>query len=287
VENREEKHMSNWKRYLVGIDGSDPAKEALRCALEMAGRFGGTVTLINVVDQEKVTGQMITPGMPYAPIDIKPLDYYRELQETLVENGKKALDDAGRIAAQTGVEWVSKQTMGLPGDVLSRMAKSHDALFLGERGLTDLVEKGLGKEVLNVARHCPRPVMVVEKFHKFGKVLLAYDGSPEAAKALKVAVDFTGKHGYEFHLLTVSEPQRAGETTLAEAKEYLGAHGVNVEYHLREGEPAETILKSAAEFGCGFIMMGAFGHRTFHDMVFGSTAERVLNESNRPVLLAK
>jgi nucleotide-binding universal stress UspA family protein len=279
--------MCNWKRYLVGIDGSKPATEALRCALEMAGRFGGKVTLINVVDQAKVTQQMIIPDIPYAPIDIRPLEFYRELQDQLVENGKKALDDAGKIATEAGVEWTAQQTMGLPGDVLTRYAKAHDGLFLGERGLTDTVKKGPGRDVLHVAAHSPRPVMVVEKFHMFGKVLLAYDGSPEAAKALRVAADFTGRHGYEFHLVTVSEPQRAGETTLNEAKEYLDAHGANVEYHLREGEPADVILKSAAEFGCGFILMGAFGHRTFHKMIFGSTAEKVLEESNRPVMLAK
>jgi nucleotide-binding universal stress UspA family protein len=253
----------------------------------MAARFGGTVTGLNVVDQERVTQSMVTAGMPYAPIDIKPLEYYSDLQETLVKNGKKALEDAGKIAKEAGVGWVTVQTMGLPGDVLARAAKSHDCLFLGERGVADVEKKGLGKEVLNVARHCPRPVLVAEKFHAFSKVLIAYDGSAEAAKALRVAVDLGGRGGYEFHLLTVSEPQRAGETTLEEARAYLSAHGVKSQYHLIEGEPSDLIIAKAKEFDCGMVLMGAFGHRTLHKLVFGSTAERILIECELPVLLAK
>jgi nucleotide-binding universal stress UspA family protein len=279
--------MSTWKRYLVGIDGSDASKAALRIALEIAGRFKGTVTGMHVVDQEQVTQSMITPGIPYAPIDIKPLEYYNNLQEILVKNGRQALNEAGKIAKEAGVNWVPTQTMGLPGDVLARAAKSHDCLFLGERGRGDVVEKGPGKEVLNVARLCPRPVLVAEKFHPVNNILIAYDGSSESARALRTAVDLGGKGGYEFHLLTVSEPQRAGEVTLEEARAYLDAHGVKVEYHLADGDPSEQIMAKAKEFNCGLILMGAFGHRTFHKMVFGTTAEKILTDCELPVLLAK
>jgi nucleotide-binding universal stress UspA family protein len=279
--------MCTWKRYLVGIDGSEPAKVALRCALEMAGRFGGAVTGLNVVDQERITQSMVTPGMPYAPIDIKPLEYYSNLQDKLVKSGKQALEDAGKIANEAGVKWATQQTMGLPGTILARAAKSHDCLFIGERGLSEPGKKGLGKEVLNVARHCPRPVLVAEKFHTFSKVLIGYDGSPEAAKALRVAIDLGGKGGYEFHLVTVSEPQRTGETTIEEARAYFGAHGVDAKYHLVEGEPSEMIIAKAKEFACGLVMMGAFGHRTLHELVFGSTAQHILVDCELPVLLAK
>jgi len=278
--------MCGWKRYIVGIDGSKPSKAALRIALEIAGRFGGTVTGIHVVDQEEVTQSMVTPGIPYAPIDIKPLEYYSNLQDKLVKKGQKALKEAGIIAKEAGIEWVPTQTMGLPGDILAQAAKSHDCLFLGERGRGDSDKKGPGKEVLNVARHCPRPVLVAEKFHPVNNMLIAYDGSHEAVRALRVAVDFGG-HGYKFHLLTVSEPQRAGEMTMEEARAYLDAHGLDVEYHLVDGEPSEQIPARAKEFGCGLILMGAFGHRSLAQRVFGTTTEHILTECELPVLLAK
>ncbi len=279
--------MCAWKRYLVGIDGGDTSRAALRIAIEIAGRFGGALTGMNVVDQEQVTLSMVTPGIPYAPIDIKPLEYYNELQNKLVKNGLQALEEAGTIAREAGVEWTPIQTMGLPGDVLSRAAKSHDCLFLGEWGKGDTDKKGPGKEVLNVVRHCPRPVLVVEKFHPVSRILIAYDGSPEAAKALRTAADLGGQGGYEFHLVTVSEAQRAGEMTMEEARSYLDAHGLKVQYHLAEGDPSEQITAKAKEFKCGLILMGAFGHRTIHQLVFGTTAEKILTDCELPVLLAK
>jgi len=276
-----------WKRYIVGIDGSDEAKAALKCAIDMAKRFGGAITALNIVDQAKVTQTMMSPGVPYAPIDIKPLSFYAELQEKLTAMGQAALKDAADIAANEKVAFNPVQTMGLPGEILTHAAKSHDCLFIGKRGFSD-DKKALGKEVLHVAKHCPRPVLVADTtFHPIEKVLIAYDGSPEAAHALRVAVELSGKDGYDFHLVTVSEPQRAGETTIDEAREYLTPHGVKVEYHLMSGDPSEQVLFAAAKYGCGMVLMGAFGHRTFWERAFGSTSDKILRECELPILLAK
>jgi len=284
-----------WKRYLVGIDGSDEARTALKCAIDMAKRFSGTITALNIVDQAKVTQSMMSPGVPYAPIDIKPLSFYAELQEKLTAMGQAALKDAAEIAAKEKVGFNQGQTMGLPGDILTHAAKSHDCLFIGKRGFSD-DKKALGKEVLHVAKHCPRPVLVAdEAFHPIEKVLIAYDGSPEAAHALRVAVELGGKGctesggkgGYEFHLVTVSEPQRTGETTIEEAREYLTPHGVKVEYHLMSGDPSEQVLFAAAKYGCSMVLMGAFGHRTFWERAFGSTSNKILRDCKLPILLAK
>jgi nucleotide-binding universal stress UspA family protein len=277
-----------WKKYLVGIDGSGEASAAFACALGMAKRFGGAVTGLNVVDQGKVTASMLTPGMPYAPIDIKPLSFYSELQDRLTAMGKKALDEAAKSASKAGVEFTQEQTMGLPGDILATAVRSYDCLFIGKRGVTEGDMKGFGKEVLHVARHCPRPVLVADKqYDPFDNALIAYDGSPEAARALRVALDLGGKGGYKLHIVTVSEPQRAGETTMNEARSYLAPHGIDAEYHLMSGDPAEQILFAAAKHSCGMVIMGAFGHRTIFERAFGATTEELLRTCKLPVLLGK
>ena len=185
-----------WKRLLVGIDGSDEATVALMCAIDMAKRFGCSVTGLNVVDQGKVTHTMLTPGTPYAPIDIKPLSFYSELQEKLSNIGQNALKAAAEIASKAKVDFAMNQTMGLPGDILTTAVRPYDCLFVGKRGIAEEEKKGIGKEVLNVSKHCPRPVFVAdETFKPIEKVLIAYDGSPEAARALRVAADLSGDGG--------------------------------------------------------------------------------------------
>ncbi len=277
-----------WKKYLAGIDGSNEAVSALKCAIEMAKRFNGTVTGMNIVDQARVTASMMTPGMPYAPIDIKPLSFYSELQDKLSSMGKKALDEAADFASSAKVEFKKEQTMGLPGEILATAVKSHDCLFIGKRGVVEGEMKGLGKEVLHLAKHCPRPVVVADKqFDAFDNVLIAYDGSPEAAKALRVATDLGGKGGFKFHVATISEPQRAGEMTMEEARSYLTAHDVKAEYHLMSGDPSEQILFALAKYECGMVVIGAFGHRTIFERAFGATTEEILRECKLPVLLAR
>jgi nucleotide-binding universal stress UspA family protein len=59
---------------------------------------------------------------------------------------------------------------------------------------------------------------------------------------------------------------------------------VPTEAHIAEGEPHNQILEAAAQHDCELIVMSTHGHTGLKHAILGSTAERVVRLSDRPVL---
>ena len=62
---------------------------------------------------------------------------------------------------------------------------------------------------------------------------------------------------------------------------------MNIERVLREGNPAEEIVRLAGERGCDLIVMGTHGRRRLGRLLMGSVAEQVLRRAPCPVLTVK
>ncbi len=62
-----------------------------------------------------------------------------------------------------------------------------------------------------------------------------------------------------------------------------GDRGVELHSHIRDGQPAETILKTIGEQAIDLVVMGTHG-RTGVERILGSVAEEVVRESPVPVL---
>ncbi len=56
---------------------------------------------------------------------------------------------------------------------------------------------------------------------------------------------------------------------------------------LERGEPAETILRKAAELGCGLVVTGIARGGTLARAVLGTTVERLVRRAPMPVLVVK
>jgi nucleotide-binding universal stress UspA family protein len=63
-----------------------------------------------------------------------------------------------------------------------------------------------------------------------------------------------------------------------------GPEGVQIDYHLAEGKPAEEILRIAAEEKCDLIIMPTHGRTGLRRLLMGSVAEQVVREAACPVL---
>ena len=78
-----------------------------------------------------------------------------------------------------------------------------------------------------------------------------------------------------------------GEEKLAAAKRALAAAKVPFETHILVGPVAESIVKHAKARRCDLIYMGNRGAGAIADAFIGSTASKVLQLSDTPVLLVK
>jgi nucleotide-binding universal stress UspA family protein len=134
------------------------------------------------------------------------------------------------------------------------------------------------------------------------KVLLATDGSEDAALAARAASDICTKAGSELHLIHVwhtipstrfksfirEQLQREGCRLLNEQTAKIeGAYGITCEAHLREGRPAEEIVDFAEEIGANLVVVGSRGLGPVGRFLLGSVAEGVVHNAPCPILLMR
>ncbi len=141
-------------------------------------------------------------------------------------------------------------------------------------------------------KRCPRPILAVPgEPSSFRHVLLAYDGTPKAQEALFVATYLSGRWEIPLTAMSVLEGQGVDSDTLSRAQQYLELHGVAAQYQLIERKNnesvAEAILGVVADSCCDVILMGGYGAGPVVEAVLGSTVDRVLRESPRPVLICR
>ena len=141
------------------------------------------------------------------------------------------------------------------------------------------------------------------------KILVAVDGSKASLDALKNVIEHADLYREQpaIELVTVHRPvpkvrgmgaavgksqidryyQEEGEQTLADAKKLLERAGIPYQAHVLVGEPAEMIVKHCDKIHCDMIAVGAKGRSAIGKMLVGSTATKVLQLSDTPVLLLK
>jgi nucleotide-binding universal stress UspA family protein len=85
-------------------------------------------------------------------------------------------------------------------------------------------------------------------------------------------------HGFDLSDQTREELQRFADTARPTA-------GGRTTLHVRAGSPAPLVAETARAEGADVIVIGSRGMSGLERFVFGSTAERVLRDADRPVLV--
>lgn len=134
------------------------------------------------------------------------------------------------------------------------------------------------------------------------KILLAGEGSEDAALAAKAAVDIARKTGSELHVVHAwhsvpstrfdsyirAQLEQEAQQVLAEQVEGIKGDGGDVaEAHLREGPAADEILDLAEEIGADLIVIGSRGLGPVKRVVLGSVSEGLIHHASRPVLVLR
>jgi nucleotide-binding universal stress UspA family protein len=137
-----------------------------------------------------------------------------------------------------------------------------------------------------ILRRSPRPLLVTPGVTcSLQRAMLAYDGSAKADEALFVATYLAARRQMPLVVVAVNENGRAAAEPLARAEQYLVAHGVEATYVQQSGDVAGMLLAAAVEYECDWLLMGGYGTNRVLEMVIGTELDKVLRQTNRPVLI--
>lgn len=129
------------------------------------------------------------------------------------------------------------------------------------------------------------------KAHAFGKrVLIAWKGTPEAARAVQAAMPFIS--AAEHVRIVVANPRDGLEgedaASLGRLATYLMRHGAKVEAPVVSSswEGPEKMFPSEIEgFNADLLVMGAYSRPRFQEIIFGGMTAAMVRDARIPLLL--
>jgi len=134
------------------------------------------------------------------------------------------------------------------------------------------------------------------------RILVGYDGSKEADKALDVAVDLAkasggqlvvqhvvsvGPEAYEVGIVDLDALEAQLGKMLDAAVEHAREYGVAATKVLSRGDVASTILREAEQRGVDLIVIGSLGRGRMARILMGSVADKLVRAAPLPVLVVR
>lgn len=280
------------KSILIGLDGSPFSHAAVELGLRWAKQLDAMLVGIGIVDEPAVVTHLPSPMVPGLP----PLDPLAEVvgldQRLLHEDQRRVERYLQKFTLQCAEQQVPcklLEDLGAPTERLTEQAQRFDVVMLGRR---TFFHRGSSEELdatlKEVARNCSRPVVTVPNSIRESKcVMVAYDGSPQAARALQ-AFEASGiDKDKKVHIVSIASTHAEAEKHAQQAADFLTWHDRSFMVHalVCKDHPAQAIIKQTWICDPSILVMGAYGHGRLRDFLFGSVTRTLLKESPVPLFL--
>ncbi|MGI9403192.1 MAG: universal stress protein [Hyphomicrobium sp.] len=277
------------KKLLVATDLSARSDRALQRALALAHQFGATLEVIHIVSDT----------MP-----VSVTEQYEASARTTIEQLLASLPPAADVKPEIAI------IRGHDHDEILRHAQESGAELI-VLGITrhSTYELFRGTTAERVIRIGNLPVLLVKDpvAHDYERILVATDNSPASRRALECAAAIAPDA--EFHLLhTVHVPFKgflgsASQAQLRQQQEQrfkdalekdihahaqkLGKDGLQVTFHVEEGDVLGVIRNQAANLKPDFLAIGSHGRSGLRHALIGTVAGNLLSDPPVDVLVTK
>ena len=273
------------KDLVVNLGGSGTTDATADYAISMGKAYGAHVVGVAFVYEPVIPGSLLG-GIPTDLIEVQR-EENAKAAKTAVANFEAAAKAAG-VSAETRLLDAS---IAGASDLFGRIARRFDIAVVGQAPR----EQGVSEELLieGALFGSGRPVIVVPQIQsqplKLDKVMVCWDGSRPAARAIGDAVPLLERAKAIEIVVVTGERDKSGEITGANMKRHLARHGINVEIKRIAAGNADVqtaILAHAADSAADFIVMGGYGHSRLREFILGGVTRSILKSMPVPVLMS-
>jgi nucleotide-binding universal stress UspA family protein len=268
------------KTILLPIHEDDGSEARLQVALDLARADGAHLDCLQVTPFNAYVASDMLGGVFVLP----------DLIDAVNEQVSKLRSATEARLSREDVSWSYGHLDGDPALTIVDRSTLADLIILSPA----LREPKPGQPLPiagDVAIHARTPVMVVPMaargFDVSARAMVAWNGSPEAANALKAALPLL-RRASAVDIVTIDEGD-ADTLPPTDACEYLARHGIKSQLSdvaLQGRSVADALLAERERSGAGYIVMGAYGHSRFRELVLGGVTREMLRRCSVPILLA-
>jgi nucleotide-binding universal stress UspA family protein len=267
------------KTILLHIHDDTALESRRQVTLDLSQAFGSHIDCLHATPLEEY--------LKHDPLTAMRLP--EEFSDRMKQMRRDLQQRVERQLSMAGAAWDWFHVDDLMSTALVRHSMLSDliVLTLADRAFEEDEPRSLAGSVVIEAR---APVLGVPEnvtgLDVAAPALIAWNGTPEAAAAMRAALPILAK-AREVFLLEVEEKRMRYPRD--RAARYLSRHAIHVKIIQREAarrDIPDVILDAAAELGAELIVMGGYGHSRLREFVLGGVTRRLLNESTIPLLLA-
>jgi nucleotide-binding universal stress UspA family protein len=261
-----------------------------------AGRLDAAVRLA-AAHQAHLTGLYVKPGLSTMPtfaeahISEDILLAQREAEKERAEQAQVLFEGAAEKAGVSS-EW--RVAEGDFASTLSLHGRYVDLVIIGQADESDpfsMMQGAVEHLIVDVGR----PILVIPYIGASQtpgeRVLVGWNASREAMRAIHDAMPLL-ERAADVQVLSINPPHGpAGDGGVpgADISLHLARHGVKAEAAHIQGDDiraGEMLLSRAADHQSDLIVMGAYGHSRYRELILGGATRQMLKSMTVPVLMS-
>jgi nucleotide-binding universal stress UspA family protein len=265
----------------VTQEGSVVGKYAVSVAAALEAHLTGVAFIYDPV--------VPISGADYIPAEI--IETQRDDNEAAAEAAIKSFTTATNQAGISAEQLMTSASLAGAGDQFARMARRFDLAIVGQaQPEISSMEQIIGETTLFESG---RPMIMVpyiqKALFKTDNVMICWDGSRTAARAVADAIPIIGQIGRVEIVIVASERGKQDEIEGADIGQHLARHGLKVDVHRISGgniDVGDALLSHAADSGADLMVMGGYGHSRLREFVLGGVTRSIFESMTVPILIS-
>ncbi|MBU2533862.1 MAG: universal stress protein [Alphaproteobacteria bacterium] len=279
----------SFKTILVLLDEAKDSSARLDVACGLAEAHGAHLNAL-AMSQQFSTYMAAGIDAAAATVDVGQIEESRQQAQSIAKAAKTQIDTRGVLGE---ARWTSHEAFGLR-EWAGVQGRHADLTLVGQPAdeyAPELREAALEGALISSGR----PVLMIpvnwDKPISTKSVVVAWDGSREAARALGDAVPFLDQAASVTVVVVDPKPgyEGLGPDPGADIATVIARHCSNVELDRIPSSGAGiagALLARATSAAADLIVMGGYGHSIIRESLFGGVSSEMINKSTIPLLLS-
>ena len=274
------------KRILVPLDPSEYSTNAVRYASYIAQKQNAITTGMVIYDIpgiEKSIGSYPTGGLYWA----------EKLEDAKKEKAKEEinilLNKFKIYCEKENVKYSETEVQGTPSKMILEEAKFYDLLVLGHKTFFHFEsQESEGDSLEKILHYSITPILTVpKKFTPIKNVLIAFDGSHTATRALKRFAHLTVAKDFNIKIIMGDTNLEEGNYILQKAADYLKVYGITNVSTEWTPEKIIDIIEEKYKNWADLFVTGMHSKKGLVYFLVGSLPKYLINKIHKPVFIGQ
>jgi nucleotide-binding universal stress UspA family protein len=272
------------RRILVALDASPHSLAALEAAVDLAARLRAELSGLFVEDVNllRLAGSPLAQEVGFFSATRRRLDA-QQIEWQLRAQASRVRQALQAMAEPAEVQWSFRIARGVIASELLTAAAEVDLIILGRGGWSLTRRRRLGSTARAVLSEAPCLALILQ--HGAGlemPVLVVYDGSPLAQKALAAAAALVEEEEGHLTVLILADGADTAHRLQKQAAGWLQERGVEVRYRLLTKLSVPRLAHIVQMEGRGTLVLPARSALLQDEVLLA-----LLDEIETPVLLVR